>query len=292
MINCYKILELPNFAHQKDVQRAYRILAKKYHPDINGSANAQELFVVVSKAYQTLSEPQSKKFHDTQLRDALMWESEGAYRKKIRKMHDQRVTAERRKKWAYQAAQKELKDFDKKNSRFSYTNRVILGIVGVMLALTVIFKNYFIDLNSNELPLMVAGFSLFVISAVLILAGVYRKMRISVLLKRNTRPYETWSFGMFFFILVMGPLLVFGLSSYRKSYHLSHYEAVTTASIVEITYDDLVLFSFEPPGERKVIMKRKSLGEQHIYNEEEGWILVRYSKADPRIVELIERVNQ
>lgn len=266
-------------------------MAKRYHPDVNSSSDAQEIFVVVSKAYQTLIDPQARETHDTQLKNALLWESEGAYTRKMRKMQDDRISEERRKRWAHDAAKREMNEFDRNNARFSYTNRIVLGSVGVMMALTLIFKNYFIDLNSNELPLMVAGFALFVTSAVLILAGIYRKMRIAVLLKRNQRAYEKWSFGIFFLILITGPLLVYSLSSYRKSYHLEHYASLATATIVEVTYDDLVMYSFEPIGSDELIVKRQTLGEKHIYNLDEGWIIIRYSRADPRIVELVERIR-
>jgi len=37
-----EILELPKFVTKEDIRRQYRFLAKKYHPDVGGSANDME----------------------------------------------------------------------------------------------------------------------------------------------------------------------------------------------------------------------------------------------------------
>ena len=40
----YKIMGVPRDASQEDVKKAYRRLARKYHPDVSKEANAEELF--------------------------------------------------------------------------------------------------------------------------------------------------------------------------------------------------------------------------------------------------------
>lgn len=52
---CYQILDLPPGATPDEIKRAYRKQAKTYHPDINDSADAQVQFILVSQAYQILS---------------------------------------------------------------------------------------------------------------------------------------------------------------------------------------------------------------------------------------------
>jgi curved DNA-binding protein len=61
----YDILGVPKTASQKDIQRAYRKLARTLHPDVNKSPDAEERFKDVSEAYSVLSDPEQRKRYDT-----------------------------------------------------------------------------------------------------------------------------------------------------------------------------------------------------------------------------------
>ncbi len=50
----FEILELSRNATKEDIKNAYRRLAKKYHPDINHSKNAQDKFIAITEAYEFL----------------------------------------------------------------------------------------------------------------------------------------------------------------------------------------------------------------------------------------------
>jgi hypothetical protein len=54
MKNYYTVLEIPDNATRPDIQAAYRRLAKKFHPDVNKSADAQEKFCEITEAYDFL----------------------------------------------------------------------------------------------------------------------------------------------------------------------------------------------------------------------------------------------
>lgn len=60
----YEILGLKKGADVDEVKRAYKKLAKKYHPDISKDENAEEKFKEVLEAYQVLSDPQKKQNYD------------------------------------------------------------------------------------------------------------------------------------------------------------------------------------------------------------------------------------
>lgn len=50
----YQTLGLPNNAHEDEVKKAYRSLAKKYHPDVNSAPDAQAKFVQLNNSYEAI----------------------------------------------------------------------------------------------------------------------------------------------------------------------------------------------------------------------------------------------
>lgn len=62
----YKALGVEKTASDKEIKKAYRNLAKKYHPDLNpGDEAAQEKFKEIGEAYEVLSDPEKRKTYDT-----------------------------------------------------------------------------------------------------------------------------------------------------------------------------------------------------------------------------------
>ncbi len=61
----YEVLGIDKNADDATIKKAYRALAKKYHPDMNpGDAEAEKLFKEASEAYAILSDPEKKKQYD------------------------------------------------------------------------------------------------------------------------------------------------------------------------------------------------------------------------------------
>lgn len=60
----YETLGVDKDASVDEVKKAYRKLARKYHPDVNKEANAEEKFKEVKDAYDVLSDPQKKSNYD------------------------------------------------------------------------------------------------------------------------------------------------------------------------------------------------------------------------------------
>ena len=61
----YEVLGVSQDADKNTIKKAYRKLAKKYHPDTNqGNAQAAERFKEATEAYNILSDPEKKKMYD------------------------------------------------------------------------------------------------------------------------------------------------------------------------------------------------------------------------------------
>lgn len=61
----YKILNVSRDATQDEIKKAFRKLARKYHPDLNpGDKSAEERFKEINEAYAVLSDPQKRKEYD------------------------------------------------------------------------------------------------------------------------------------------------------------------------------------------------------------------------------------
>ena len=62
----YKILGVDKNASQDEIKKAFRKLAKKYHPDSNPSdKNAEEKFKEINEAYEVLGDEEKRKKYDT-----------------------------------------------------------------------------------------------------------------------------------------------------------------------------------------------------------------------------------
>ncbi|MDG1137784.1 MAG: DnaJ domain-containing protein, partial [Phycisphaerales bacterium] len=61
----YKLLGVSRTATADEIRKAYRKLARKYHPDVNKADDAATKFSEVQEAYDTLSDAAKRKMYDT-----------------------------------------------------------------------------------------------------------------------------------------------------------------------------------------------------------------------------------
>ncbi|MFO7171707.1 MAG: molecular chaperone DnaJ [Bacillota bacterium] len=60
----YEVLGVPRNATDEEIKKAFRALARKYHPDVNKDPDAAERFKEINEAYQVLSNPEKRKLYD------------------------------------------------------------------------------------------------------------------------------------------------------------------------------------------------------------------------------------
>jgi curved DNA-binding protein len=76
-IDYYKVLGVAKNASEQDIKKAYRKLARKYHPDVNqNNAEAERKFKQINEAHEVLSNPENRKKYDKYGKD---WEHAEAF---------------------------------------------------------------------------------------------------------------------------------------------------------------------------------------------------------------------
>lgn len=61
----YKILDVTKEASKEEIKRAYRRLARKYHPDVNKDVGAEDKFKEIAEAYEVLKDEDKRKAYDS-----------------------------------------------------------------------------------------------------------------------------------------------------------------------------------------------------------------------------------
>ncbi len=60
----YSRLQVGRSASAEEIRKAYRILAREYHPDLNPGSDAEERFKLLNEAYAVLSDEDKRQYYD------------------------------------------------------------------------------------------------------------------------------------------------------------------------------------------------------------------------------------
>lgn len=109
----YEILGLQKGASEEDVKKAYRSLAKKYHPDVNKEEGADTKFKEINEAYEVLSNPEKRQNydlfgHNEQAASSPFSEFESFIRRQNARGRDLQVNVELTLEECYTGCEKEI----------------------------------------------------------------------------------------------------------------------------------------------------------------------------------------
>ncbi|KAL1826176.1 hypothetical protein DCAR_0314365 [Daucus carota subsp. sativus] len=113
--NFYELLGIPESGSLSDIKKAYKQLARKYHPDVSPPDRAEEYtqrFILVQEAYETLADPQTRALYDNDMTKGLQFSFSA------RRRVDYHETTDERKEWKnkWMSQLSELKHMRMKNN--------------------------------------------------------------------------------------------------------------------------------------------------------------------------------
>ena len=295
MINCYEILNIPNFSQKQEIRKAYLSLAKKHHPDADRDSNGEQ-FKIISKAYNVLQDPVTKRFHDKRLKERLSQPTTTATRPRHAsnrpRSRDEFLKDLNRRKARYERIKlaQDLKSYQAQNAALPFTNRLLGFLVLCAYGWYVVFDHWFILDETTDQIIIFLGVMLYIVSATLFYSTLYKKQRMEHYEKTPDTPFKENGRNYWLLILGLGIISMLGITSYQKHYHLEHYVAYTQAEFVPNLMYNEILIKFRPPGSDKLIMKTFELNEDALIADfNYQWVLIRYSTRNPRIMEPVYR---
>jgi len=300
LINCYKILGVSNFADETVIRKAYIKLAKLHHPDVSPNSDG-ERFKIVSKAYDTLSDVNTKYYHDQKLKYYLETghkptSTRTASRQKTEKPFKEGKQRMSRAEYLKRKARAEkvklrmdMLFYQRQNSRLPYPLRIFGWFVFSFVGWQQVYQNWFVDENSYDHMFAILGFFFFVFASFGMYSHLYKMYRFQAYSGKKRFAYFRKSTITWLTYVLIGVVCLPVLNSFRKTYHLKHYGKNAIVNYSEINGRGDIEIVFTPLGTKKAIVKEFDLSESVIHDARHHWVMIRFSKANPRIMELVER---
>lgn len=157
-VNFYELLGIDRKAGKSEVKKAYRELAKKYHPDVNHDPKAENIFQNIKSAYDILSDPNKRRIYDYLLFRQEQRNREGYTHYKTNRPS---YTHQRRSQKAYHQKREREETFTKNDYiQFNLKQVISLGILIIVFSAGVLLTGFGLrfmflkDFNGS----MVAGY--------------------------------------------------------------------------------------------------------------------------------------
>jgi curved DNA-binding protein CbpA len=145
----YKILEIEKDSTALEIKRAYRKLAMKYHPDVNGDLLATAIFKDVNEAYRTLGNAAKKRHYDFYFASGPEVKLNEKYRQDKGRKYG---TAYKNENKQYRTNTSHRKNEEKpdfsKLENWMFASLVIIGLFAIFLSIRDLYNNEIEDLNA------------------------------------------------------------------------------------------------------------------------------------------------
>ncbi len=150
MKDYYAILEINRNCTEPDIRKAYRRLAKQWHPDVNKSPNAHEKFIEISEAYEFLINKSQQNKEPQRSRPASDYTKE-EYERFHQAVHDR---AQQRAKMRYEEFKKQHEAFQKSGINDIALFFTIVGRIAFILLFFLLLLFPIYAALQNEWPLV------------------------------------------------------------------------------------------------------------------------------------------
>jgi curved DNA-binding protein CbpA len=133
-MNYYEILGVTRQASNIEIAKAFRTLAKEYHPDMNKNPDAKEKFIIIYEAYSILKDEQKRFVYDKIIFNEEKITKDANY-------SEWKETAKEEGKYYSETKYKDFYEKVLKNIKvFAKTTKIILGFFGAMILCGLISK--------------------------------------------------------------------------------------------------------------------------------------------------------
>lgn len=113
MNNYYEILEVSKNASKEIIEKAYKVLAKKYHPDLQQDENkkqiAEQKMKLINEAYEVLSDDEKRKNYDLELEEQVITIERQRYEKEQNDRNNKQVYYEEEPELTKKELKKQIK---------------------------------------------------------------------------------------------------------------------------------------------------------------------------------------
>jgi curved DNA-binding protein CbpA len=262
-------------------------MAKKHHPDVSSSKNAAEDFKLISKAYAMLCDPVTKQYHDQLLQQPPEPEP---VPQPTRTRLSREDLLRRKAALDEMKLRKDMAYYIRDNNQLPYNYRIFGWIVAALFGWQLIYSHWFVNEDAFDHILAFAGGFAFLACSFGFLNVLYKKMRFDFYSGRKKWKFGARSYQIWAVFVLTGTLLLPVVNNYRYNYHLEHYGVTEFAKIGKRSLDKVVLV-YQPESGRQIV-KHKTLTDKNIIlSPRKNQILIKYSRANPRIMELVERTD-
>ena len=177
MKNYYEILEVDKNASEEVIEKAYKTLAKKYHPDLQNNSNCQDKMRQINEAYEILSNDFKRREYDEKIKrqsvsieeyNRIIQEN-NRLKKDLKRVVNQREMSQNQGRLEemsimqryYEQIKKATKQpqmrYERKKTRISLEKikkiviyiAILIGI-GLVLAIVPFTRKFFINLYNNN----------------------------------------------------------------------------------------------------------------------------------------------